>query len=319
MFHLLATNKMTIKSLKAHFTTLCAGFALCGSSMPLLVHGMDNKVRPNSDPSKNEHGHEDIVEPTNLPPGVPPAYNPDGTYFYLGEQFTTKAYQKEALRLVLHEANWAAMELNLPEKLPITTTGLFQVHISTYGFSRISTKPIGNVATKDYCYYVSLDHKLSFIEGTHQDQDALKWIAKYKWPLSQIDTNAPYQLAIQWLDAVSMDVAGLNRDCEVHVVPDRYWNNPKLHQKTFVPIYEVYWLSPLNKKNGYGDAASVRLFLPTKTLMSLRVENSKYILRPPITFTNLAELLSDTNRSIPLHFPMPRRPTNLVTNNNPNL
>ncbi len=306
-------------TLKAYLTTLCAGLALCGVSIPLLVRGMDNEVRANLGLSPNGPGYKDIAEPTNLPPGVPPAYNPDGTYFYWGERFTTKAYQKAALNRVLEEANDAARELKLPEALPITVTNLAEVYISTYGRSRIGTEPIGNVSTKNYCYCVSLDHKLSYIEGTHQDQDAFKWIEEYKWPLSQIDTNAPYQLATQWLDAVSMDVAGLNRDCEVHIVPDRYWDNPKLHQKTFVPIYEVYWLSPLNRKKGYGDAASVRLFLPTKTLMSLRVEDPKYILRPPITFTNLAELLSDTNRSIPLHFPMPRPPSNLVTNDNPNL
>jgi hypothetical protein len=310
---------MTLKSLKVYFTTLCAGLALCGVSIPLLVRGMDNRVRADLNLPPNAPGYKDIAQPTNLLPGVPPAYNSDGTYFYWGERFTTKAYQKAALNQVLEKANDAARELKLPEALPITVTNLAEVYISTYGRSRIGTEPIGSVSTKNYCYCVSLDHKLSYVEGTRQDQDAFKWIEEYKWPLSRIDTNAPYQLATQWLDAVSMDVAGLNRDCEVHVVPDRYWDNPKLHQKTFVPIYEVYWLSPLNRKKGYGDAASVRLFLPTKTLMSLRVEDPKYILRPPITFTNLAELLSDTNRSIPLHFPMPRRPANLVTNNNPNL
>lgn len=257
-------------------------------------------------------------EPTNLPPGVPPAYNPNGTYFYWGEKFTTKAYQKEAFKLVLQEANKAARELRLPEKLPITATDLFEVHISTYGFSRISTKPIGNVSTKDYCYYASIDHKLSYIEGTHQDQDGFRWRRQYKWPLSRIDTNTAYQSATQWLAAVHMDVAGLNRDCEVHVVPDTDWNNPAFHEKTFVPIYEVYWLSRLDKRAGYDGKALVRLFLPTKTLMTLRVEDPKYILRPPIVFTNLYDLLSDTNRSIPLHFPLPHQSSNTVILNNPN-
>jgi hypothetical protein len=310
---------MITKRFSKNLAAASVASGLCVSSVLLSVSAMDNEMRTNLGLSTNDPEYKDIAEPTNLPPSVPPAYNPDGTYFYWGEKFTTKAYQTAAFNRVLEEANDAAKELNLPEALPITVTNLTEIYISTYGRSRIGAEPIGNVSTKDYCYYVSLDHKLSFVEGTHQDQDAFKWIGKYKWPLSQLDTNTPYQLATQWLDAVSMDVAGLNHDCEVHVVPDRYWNNPKFHQKTFVPIYEVYWLSPLNKKTGYGDVASVRLFLPTKTLMSLRVEDPKYILSTPITFTNLAELLSDTNRSIPIHFPMPRPPSNLVTNDNPNL
>jgi hypothetical protein len=314
-----ATNNMITKSPVTHFTAFCAALALgIGATLP-LVRGMDNRVRADMYLPPNAPGYKDIAEPTNLPPGVPPAYNPNGTYFYWGEKFTTKAYQKEALTLVLQEANKAARELHLPERLPITVTNLTAAYISRYGGSRIGTEPIGNVSTKDYCYYVSLDHKLSFIEGTHQDQDGFGWTSQYKWPWSRIDTNTPYRLATQWLDAVHMDVAGLNRDCEVHVVPDTYWNNPELHERTYVPIYDVYWLSPLNKKKGYGDAASVTLFLPTKTLTSLRVEDPNYILRPPIVFTNLYELLSDTNRSIPLHFPMPKYHPSHVTNDNPNL
>lgn len=292
--------------------------ALCVSSICFPVYAMDNETRANLGLSTNDPQYKDITEPTNLPSSVPPAYNPDGTYFYWGEKFTTRAYQKAAFNLVLEEANKVAKELSLPEAPLITITNLTEVHITGYGRSRIGIKPIGNVSTTNYCYCVSLDHKLSYVEGTHQDQDALEWRVKYKWPLSQMDTNTPYQLATQWMSAVSMDVNGLNRNCEVHVVPDRYWNNPKFPQKTFVPIYEVYWLSRHNKAMHYGDAASVKLFLPTKTLMSLRVEDPKYILRPPIVFTNLAELLSDTNRSIPIHFPMPRPPLNNQTNDNPN-
>src|SRR5437773_7366863 len=37
-----------------------------------------------------------------------------------GTRFTTKAYEREALRLVIEEANRAASDLRLPEALPIT-------------------------------------------------------------------------------------------------------------------------------------------------------------------------------------------------------
>jgi hypothetical protein len=305
-------------NMNAKLETFFVLFLLFFSAMLLSVFAMDEAARRAAGLPLNDPQYRDIAEPTNLPPSVPPAYNRDGTYYYWGEKFTTKAYQMEAFKLVLKEANEIAAELDLSEQLPITESNLTERYIVRYGASRIGFKPIGMISTTNYIYCVSVDHKLSYVEDNHQDQDALIWRAKYKWPLSRVDTSTPYQLATQWLSAISMDVRGLNRDCEVHITPDRYWNNQKSNVKTFVPIYEIYWLSENNKAMHYGDAASVKLFLPTKTLISLRVEDPKYILRSPITFTNLAELLSDTNRSIPIHFPMPHPLLDNQTNSNPN-
>jgi hypothetical protein len=108
---------------------------------------------------------------------------------------------------------------------------------------------------------------------------------KFRWPLNRIDTNAAYQLATQWLSAVSMDVAGLNQDCHRSIRP---WI-PEGATNYFVPVYRVSW-----GKDGE-PVALVELFLPTKTLRDLRVEKSKYILRKPIVITNLDFLLSQTN------------------------
>lgn len=90
-----------------------------------------------------------------------------------------------------------------------------------------------------------------------------------------------------------MDVKGLNRDFDVNVAIDPYWNNVwmgELPKQRFTPIYVVSWLTKGKPHYSAGGGASVELFLPTKTLLSLRVEDSKYILRPPLVVTNLAEL-----------------------------
>ena len=102
-------------------------------------------------------------------------------------------------------------------------------------------------------------------------------------------------LATQWLAAAHMDVNALNRDCQVHVELDKFANENLRKTGKIVPIYFIYWQSLQNRKEGYGDVASVTLFAPTKTLMSLRVEDTKFILRPPLHFTNLNALLSKTN------------------------
>ncbi|MGA3282936.1 MAG: hypothetical protein ABSD57_00565 [Verrucomicrobiota bacterium] len=211
--------------------------------------------------------------------------------------FTTEAYRKEALRLVIQEANKVAQELKLPEQLPINDTNLLQCYISPYGMSRFK-KTIGNVTTSNYTYYCSIGDKFSFLERSHQDSDRLKWYREYSWPISQLDTNAAYQLATQWLADVSMDVNGLNRDCNVYIRPSGVTGQGATAR--FLPLYWVYWAPG---PDGFGSKASVGLFLPTKTLLDLRVEDSKYILRKPLQFTNLDYLLSQTNAPAEMNLP----------------
>ena len=228
----------------------------------------------------------------DLPPGVPNPIGPDGKYTP-ALMFTTKAYHDEAFRLVLREANRVAAELRLPEKLPITEADLLEWFINPFGYA-YAQKAIGNVTTRNYTYYLSQGNRFSYLEGTHQDADCRRYQRLYTWPLSRMDTNQAYQLAAQWLAAVSMDVAALNRDCSVAVMPDRDYVHPP--QGKFVPVYYVSW----RKRNAMAGRApdvpaGVRVFTPSKTLLQLRVEDPKYILRAPVVFTNLQLLLSQTN------------------------
>jgi hypothetical protein len=223
---------------------------------------------------------------------VPRLFRADGKLTHEAFNFTTKAYEREALRLVLQEANNVAKELQLPEKLPVTESNLSRAFIVGYGMSLMHPKMIGNVHTKDYGYFVSVGHKLSYVEGAHQDEDCLRWMEEYRWPKNRMDTKGAYQLATQWLAAARMDVAALNRECRVRIEPDPFANRSPGREK-FVPIYYVYWQSAQNRTEGYGSVASVKLFYPTKTLISLRVEDPKYILRPALVFTNLAAVLSE--------------------------
>jgi hypothetical protein len=94
--------------------------------------------------------------------------------------------------------------------------------------------------------------------------------------MGQMDTNAPFRLAIEWLSALSIDVEALKRDCSLRVHAFTPEGKKGEH---FVPLYWVYWT---RIPEGRGSVASVELFLPTKTLLQLRVEESKYILRKPL-------------------------------------
>ncbi len=91
---------------------------------------------------------------------------------------------------------------------------------------------------------------------------------------------------------LSTDVKGLNQGFQVRIELEPRWNSDNPKKSTFVPIYVVSWVSEQNRREGYGSVTSVKLFAPTKTLVNLRVEDSDYILRKPLAFTDLDILLA---------------------------
>ena len=201
-------------------------------------------------------------------------------------KYTTETYQNAAFDLVLREANLVAQQLHLPEKLPITRTDVVDSYISPLGTAQ-HTKRIGKIATRRYAYYVSNDNKFCYLDSTSQEEDYRRWQAQYSWPLAKLDTNGAYQMATQWLASAAMDVEALNHDCQKHIQAGVLKQRSK--DSRFLPIYWVYWTKG---GEGQGCVASVKLFMPTKALVQLRVEQSKYILRQPLQVTNSAANLS---------------------------
>lgn len=227
-----------------------------------------------------------------LPPGVPKTVDTNGNLVFIDGMFTTKAYQEYACDLLLKEANQVAQELRLPDELPITRSNLVGGYISPFGFA-FAYKKVGNISTTNYSYGVEQDYKFSDLTITKLDDRCRDYAERYQWPISQFDTNSAFQLATQWLATVHMDVARFNRYCDTHVDLDPYWNGVKLGElpkQKFTPIYFVSWTLKGEKSHPNGSVAYVELFLPTKTLLSLSVNDSKYISRQPLAFTNLAAL-----------------------------
>ena len=225
-----------------------------------------------------------------LPPGVPRIVETNGDVLFVDTMFTTPAFQMESLRLVIEEANKVASELNFLESGPITKKNLKHTYIGTFG-SVYEDGALGNITTSNYWYGIVRNYKFSDLTIANFDARCREYFEKYQWPIERLDTNAAYQLATQWLTAVHMDVKGLNRDFDVHVALDPYWHGVQLGQlpkHKFSPIYYLWW-TPKDKESESGGAY-VELFLPTKTLLQLSVGDAKYILRPPVVFTNLAAL-----------------------------
>ncbi|HEV2330542.1 MAG TPA: hypothetical protein VGY56_17310 [Verrucomicrobiae bacterium] len=253
----------------------------------------------------NAHCGDDLIDGTQpviphydeagwqLPPGVPRYVDTNGIVLYVNHRFTTAAYQKEALKLMIGEANRVAKELALPEKLPITESNLVEYHVSPFGFS-YAYKMIGNVSTKDYNYGVAASDKFNSCTIANYDQICLALQGQSTLPIEDLNTNLAYQLATQWLEAVHVDVGRLNKDCKAKITLNDFWNGlPKGDEFTktnFVPIYDISWLSPRNQREHFGDVAFVELYSPTKKLLQLSIADPTFILRPPLIFTNLASL-----------------------------
>jgi len=213
---------------------------------------------------------------------------------------TTPAYRKEALQLVIDEANRVAQELNLPENLPITDSNIIRAFISPPQMVKVG---FGNITTSNYTYYVTVGDKFSYLEKHFADvmnKDYVELKAQYSWPISQMDTNAAYQMATQWLAAASMDVEAINRDCNIHVEALTPEGKNGAH---FVPLYRVYWTEKGGKS--FAPVASVEFLEPTKTLRQLRVNKSEYILRNPLQVAGFDYLQFQTNAPAPVNLHKP--------------
>lgn len=188
------------------------------------------------------------------------------------------AYRLEVSHLLLKEANQAAMELGLPDNLPISKNNVTRLIIYPPRLAR-NVQGIGSVVTSNYIYSVSCGYKFSGLTRAHLQQEDKVLESKYVLPMAQIDTNAAFQLATQFLAKASIDVTALNRDCRVHIsleiCPD---------YEHFVPIYHISWDN--RKEQRFGSIASVEVFLPDKALRQLHVTKSEYILSQPLRITD---------------------------------
>jgi hypothetical protein len=68
-----------------------------------------------------------------LPPGVSHIVNTNGNLECIVSEFTTRAYEKEAMRLMALEASQAAQALQLDDDVPITRSRITSARVSPFG------------------------------------------------------------------------------------------------------------------------------------------------------------------------------------------
>lgn len=68
-----------------------------------------------------------------------------------GRDSLTEGYRREALGLIIREANRAAKVLQLPERLPICESNVVESFLSPLRYAQ-ETGAIGTISTTNYCY-----------------------------------------------------------------------------------------------------------------------------------------------------------------------
>ena len=201
----------------------------------------------------------------------------NGNAEFIEHFYSSDAFEAEEFRLMMQEANHAAQALQLEEDFPITKSRVSSARTSRFGFY-YNQGMMGYVATTNYTYRVLSGGKLDHVEIDHSYEvwRGLQIIL----PEKKVDNHAAYQLATQWLASLSVDVKGLNRDCQLTVASSPVLNNvvsgKKPTRRMFAPTYDVTW------RTTNGPAAYVQLYLPDKLLIQLAIDDPKYNLRPPL-------------------------------------
>lgn len=194
------------------------------------------------------------------------------------------AYRDAVFRLMLAEASTYAAQLNLPEKLPLTTASVTEKFIAS---PRLATGfgALGSFRTTNFSYGFGKGRHLSYVTRLPKDKSKRSPYERMKpWAIdaSMVNTNAAYRLATQFLAKAFVDLPRLST-ASVAI-------NPMTVLKMPTSIYTVEW------QRGGSPVVQVTFDEPKAELWTLRVEDPEYILRKPLEVSNLDSLLSQTNK-----------------------
>jgi len=202
---------------------------------------------------------------------------------------STPAYREGALRVMLSEVNWARKQLDLAGGKTLEASNLTHIAIATPYVTDVQGH-FATISDKEYVYCATSSNKLSWIARNFNTLDELNYYAflksNYSLPIWKVDTNSAYLVARKYLEAVSVDVAGMESEFPAAA-------NPWILGTQFVPIYEVVWSRLEDSREVV--AAAVEVVQPTGVLKSLIVRDARYLRRPGLQVSDREALLTGTN------------------------
>ena len=244
-------------------------------------------------------------------------------------------YAAAVLQFMLNEANDWSQKLDLPGPRPIVAADLTELaianpmfginaHLRTrncdFAFPVIRyvspvTRKITNQVDGRLCYFSRI-----YSDPEKQSKNYKDYLTDLTLIPSLIDTNGAYELAKQWLYAISIDVQALTRD-HAPVVTQRWIYQqsfgidekpPDSAKKLPLPIFYIKWGNSPNPIDPEMDnpVVEMEIYGPRKELMMLRINDPTYSLRPRFFIANGAELNSRSPQ-VPSIIRLPRLPNHL--------
>lgn len=200
------------------------------------------------------------------------------------------AYKAALLPLLLPEASYVSEQLKLPTPHPIRIEDIQTALVGTpkFGFS-------GSIETTNF-FFTFPKGKLYFLGNKLKHDEQFDLYPEWAKTPSLVDSNGAYQLATQWLAAIDVDVAALERKYPHQIEQAFYWGralgtpenewtqHPPTTNRVMLPIFTVTW------GGGSDYPAQIQLLGTTKELMTLRMADASLSRRPALVITNAMEL-----------------------------
>lgn len=184
--------------------------------------------------------------------------------------------------MVLSQVNDIATQLNLPCHKPITRADIKWLFVAPPGLGK-RMFPSAVLQTSEY-YFSFTNGKLHAMTNTRTNTGEVEHYREWASMAPGIGTNEAYQLATQWLCAVSVDVAALERRYKPHVSQRFYYPNQQTNI-AMLPLFHVEWGDP-----GTEPIVRVGVFGPTKQTTGFGIEDQSFLTRTNLFLTNDVEL-----------------------------
>jgi len=221
------------------------------------------------------------------------------------------AYKEAAARQMLQEVNYFVRQLKLQEPLPVTdsnaiidveppsSAGLGSVETRNFYFSfpghdrQPMTNGFGAVWFLERGKLAYIKRKNPFARWDDGTSGNPAMFRKLMAMPCRLDTNTAYQLATQWLASVSVDVGELEkkyRPISAQVIIKETFDSleaSNLFYNKKLPIFDVTWGGPEDQDS---PPVGIKILGPTKELISLRMEDTRFSKRPPINIPHAEEL-----------------------------
>jgi hypothetical protein len=239
-------------------------------------------------------------------------------------------WRAAVIQRMVQEANWTADRLHLPTKYPIQIRDVVYDYIprpwfsvihateppylpvSVYGTNIFNPSiprdarlralefgPMGQIETTNFGFYFYAGKLRRVMRlSAHEVERYARDLDQLVGQPSIIDNNGAYQLATQWLAAVDMDMAALNK--QKWVVHQLRYLPREATNSVLLPLYYVDFGNKHFPASGNLHAfdeplVSVEILGTTKELQDLTINDPSFSRRPLLLITNALDLVQRPN------------------------